>query len=486
MTKSKTLLKVVASTLELAILFASVPVQAQFASQARININAPLKVVIQLPSVGPRAGEPVNFSVQLQNGKNQPAVLAKDMRVEIQLLDSGGVVSRKVSCTVPANVADAKCTVPSPKAGLYKVRAIPENRELAEGSGFVLIRPAVAKKASAAPAVRFLAMAYSPQDSGAPVAGPPAAGGCAAETSRSVAKVILTINEGGETGGAFRASVESATIQAFFQADDGGSAPSDILVWLSSNHGELDREPLVIRKCSISGEAHLTSRYPVQASIRYTVVPSKYAVESPAALQASFVRPIIGVAVIPPDKIQTLSLTDREPVVARFFDIDGIPVPSDIERTVTFVSNNSFVGVEKQSVTLKPGDSIASTVLLPFWMGSGVISVTSDRLKPTNLQVQVVGAIVIAVCLTGGLFGGLVLFLASGGSIYSRLIVGVAAGIVLSWAYVFGLLPKVDSVVAHNYISVFVVSILGGYLGVKVFDLVLERFGWVRETQPAK
>ncbi len=485
MTKSKALATLL-STLELAFLFASVTVQAQFSRQARVNINAPLKVVIQLPSAGPRTGEPVNFSLQLQNGKNQPAAMSKDMRVEIQLLDSAGVVSRKASCTIPANVADAKCMVQSPKAGLYKVRAVPENRELAEGTGYVLIRPPVAKKAHAAPPVQFLAVAYIPQDSGDPKAEPPAAGGCAAERSRSMAKVILTINEGGEAGGAFRASVESATIQAFFQADDGGSAPSDILVWLSSNHGELDREPLVIRKCSISGEAHLISKYPVQASIRYTVVPAKYAVQAPATLQASFVRPIIGVVVVPPDKVQTFSLTDRWPVVAQFFDIDGIPVPSDIERTVTFVSNNSFVGVEKQSVTLKPGDSTAGTVLLPFRMGTGLISVTSDRLKPANLQVQVVGAIVITVCLTGGLFGGLVLFFVSGGSLYSRLIVGVAAGIVLSWAYVFGLLPKVDSVVAHNYISVFVVSILGGYLGIKVFDLVLQRFGWGRETQPAK
>jgi len=480
MTKPKVFAALV-RTLELALLFPSAPVQAQFARQARINIDTPLKVVIQLPSTGPRTGDPINFNIQLQNGKNQPAAMSKDLRVEIQLLDSSSVVSRKASCIIPAKAADAKCIVQSPKAGLYKVRAVPESRELAEGTGYVLIRPPLAKKAHAELPVQFLAVAYSPQDSG-----PPTAVGCAAERSRSMAKVILTINEGGETGGAFRASVESATIQAFFQADDGGSAPSDILVWLSSNHGELDREPLVIRKCSISGEAHLTSRYPVQASIRYTVVPAKYAMEAPAPLQASFVRPIIGVAVVPPDEVQTLSLTDRGPVVARFFDIDGIPVPSDIERTVTFVSNNSFVGVEKQSVTLKPGDSTANTVLLPFWMGSGFISVTSDRLRPTNLQVQVVGAIVIAVCLTGGLFGGLVLFFASGGSIYSRLIVGVAAGIVLSWAYVFGLLPKVDSVVAHNYISVFVVSILGGYLGIKVFDLVLERFGWARETQPAK
>jgi hypothetical protein len=70
------------------------------------------------------------------------------------------------------------------------------------------------------------------------------------------------------------------------------------------------------------------------------------------------------------------------------------------------------------------------------------------------------------------------LFLVSGGSIYSRLVVGVAAGIVLSWAYVFGLLPRVDGVIAHNFISVFVVSILGGYLGIKAFDIILKQFGW--------
>ena len=72
--------------------------------------------------------------------------------------------------------------------------------------------------------------------------------------SRSGAKVVLTINEGGESGGAFRADLESATIQAFFQAEDGGSAPSDILVWLSPDHGTLDHQPLLIPACSISGD----------------------------------------------------------------------------------------------------------------------------------------------------------------------------------------------------------------------------------------
>jgi hypothetical protein len=56
--------------------------------------------------------------------------------------------------------------------------------------------------------------------------------------------------------------------------------------------------------------------------------------------------------------------------------------------------------------------------------------------------------------------------------------VGSVSGIVLTWAYVFELLPRVDVTVAHNYISVFVVSVLGGYLGIKAIDLVLKQLGW--------
>jgi hypothetical protein len=118
---------------------------------------------------------------------------------------------------------------------------------------------------------------------------------------------------------------------------------------------------------------------------------------------------------------------------------------------------------------------------MPFWLGTGTIFVSAEHLKTASHQIAVIGWILIVVCLFGGSIGGLVSFLIAGGKAYSRLVVGIAAGIVLTWAYVFGLLPKVDATVAHNYISVFVVSILGGYLGVKTFDMVLKRFGWGAE-----
>jgi hypothetical protein len=466
---------------------AIIPLHAQFAKEAQTAVSAALKVSVKPPPQGARAGDPVEFGVQLQNGKSQPATMPKETQIEIQLLGSSGEVVQKGSCQIKAGAADGKCVVQAPKAGLYKIRARPDNRELLEGTGYVLIRAVNGRKKAAASAPtrqkiaseeRFILLAVAYQDPGgatAPASGSPANCGAA----RSPAKVILTINEGGEAGGAFRASLESATIQAFFQADDGGPAPSNILVWLSPDHGALDHQPLIIPKCSISGEAHLSSKYPVQASVLYTVVPASYAVEAPPALKASFVRPIVGIGIIPKGT-QTLSLIDRGPIVAQFFDIDGDTIPTDSARTVTFVSDNSSISTKQQSVTLKSGDLSAETEILPFWLGTGSIFVTTDRLKSPDPphRVEVVGLTVIMVCLLGGLAGGLVLFFVSGGSLYSRLVVGVVAGIVLAWAYVFGLLPKVDGVVAHNYISVFVVSILGGYLGIKTFDLILKRFGW--------
>jgi hypothetical protein len=465
------------------------PVLAQFAQQAQTALKAPTKVVLKVPQVGPREGDPIDFSVQLQNGRDQPVAMPKNSHVEIQLLDSSDAVAQKGTCNTQAGVSEATCSIKAPKAGLYKVKALPSDHDLLDGTGYILVRPSAAPKKQApvskdkkrasqsSPHSQFLPVAYEPPPQ-TPTQAPAASSAvCGATSSPRTAKVILTINEGGEMGGAFRAGLETATIQAFFQADDGGTAPSDIKVWLSPNHGEMDHEPLVIAKCSISGEAHLSSKYAVQTSVVYKVLPSSYAVDAPATLTASFVRPIIGIGVIPTG-LQTLSLIDIVPVVVQFFDINGDVMPTDVERTVTFVSNNSIISLKQQSITLKVGEVVAQTMISPSWLGKGSIFVTADRLQTASHDVQVIGQILFLVCLVGGITGGLVLFFTSGGSWYSRVFIGVAAGIVLTWAYVFGLLPKVDSSVAHNYISVFVVSILGGYLGTKAVDLVLKQLGW--------
>ena len=477
----------------LALLNAAMPVYGQYSKEAQAALSSASKVAVKAVQTSPQAGDPVDFDVQIQDARGQPATLPDDTDVDIQLLGSSGNVVLSGTCRVPAKTTDGKCTLKAPDAGVYKIRAQTQKHNLLDGTGYVMVRPkaAVQKKKGTAPqaavewydpapsrrrAIPILLAAYRPEPEPQQ---PPASGvaGCDPPKSHSKAKVVLTITEGGENGGAFRADLDSATIVGFFQAEDGGSAPSEILVWLSPDHGDLDQQPLVIHACSIMGETHLQSKYPVQSSISYTVVPGTYAVDAPPKLQASFVRPIIGIGV-QPDGTQTLSLIDRPRMLVQFFDADGSVVLNDQDRTVQFVSNNSVIGAKDESIKLKAGDDSASTLLLPFWVGQGAINVSTDRLKPTTHTVQVVGETLLIVCLLGGLMGGLVSFFATGGSVYRRLIVGIVSGIVLTWAYVFELLPRVDVTVAHNYISVFVVSVLGGYLGIKAIDMVLKQLGW--------
>jgi len=497
----------------MAIVAVTAPLSGQWTKEAQAVVNAPIKVTGNPLQQGQQEGKILDFEVQLKNGKSQPTKALVATPVNIELLNTAGAVVRSGSCQIAANSVAGTCTVQAPQSGIYKFRVRPKNHELLEETGYVLIRPkdsaqqqplvpkppslkaAPSKKApdSKSPSrklsgrgsrrwqgagsagIQFLSVAYHPEEQDNEPA-PPVARSCSPPKSRGRAKVVLLINDGNENG-AFRAGIESATIQALFVAEDGGSAPSDILVWLSPDHGTLDQQPLKIPKCSISGESHLSSKYAVKASIRYTVVPPNLPVEGPARLQASFVQSIIGIGIIPNGK-QTLSLIDRGLMVAHFFDINGATVPTDLERTVKFVSGNSIVSAKDQSIVLKPGAFSAETLLLPFWLGNSSIYVTADRLKTATHHVEIVGMTVIFICLIGGLVGALVSFLTAGGVFYSRVIVGVAAGIVLTWAYVFGVLPKVDAVLAHNFISVFVVSVLGGYLGIKAFEIVLKLFGW--------
>ncbi len=476
---------------------------AQFAQQAQAIILGAVKVAVKPPPSGSQTGAPISFALQIQNGRSEPASVAAETRIDLQLLGSSGAIAERQACVVPARAPETRCTVPAPAAGLYKVRAIPSDKQLSEGSSYVLVRPAgrkplaqPKKKSGLDPLAPFLRLAayrpepYFPEYQTSDSSGPPPptapAGTCGATQSPSHAKVILAINEGGEANGAFRAGVDTATIQAFFQADDGGSAPSDIRVWFSPDHGAVDHQPLVIPRCGISGEAQLSSQYPVKTTVSYTVLPRTYALSAPPALQATFVRAIIGIGTVP-DGSQTLSLIDRVPVVAQFYDAEGFTAPTDSDRTVTFVSNNSVISPKDQAITVKAGQYSAETTILPYWFGSGTIFVSADRLKTASHVVAVTGGMVILVCLIGGLVGGLVSFFGSGGKIVSRLIVGAAAGILLAWAYIFGILPNLDASVAHNFFSVLAVSMIGGYSGIKVFDWIVKRFGWgAEEPAPAK
>ena len=94
--------------------------------------------------------------------------------------------------------------------------------------------------------------------------------------------------------------------------------------------------------------------------------------------------------------------------------------------------------------------------------------------------VEVTGLTVILLCLGGGIIGGVCAFNALKGSLPWRIFLGVVGGAVLAWLYVYLALPKTESRIAHNLVSVLFVSILGGYLGLQALDFAARQVGLVR------
>lgn len=527
-------LRSAAAIAALGTLFACATAAQEWAQQARVALNAPSKVAIATTDQAPKADQPLKYVLTIKDAKGQPATLSADTPVQVTILDAGGDVAKKDNCNVQAHSSFALCSIQAPSSGLYQLKAEPLRNNLRDGMDFLLVRPAGTSEAKVAgspsgrtpatakppanakssgqtvpskpkvntskdkpPADRkgaslqrffpewlnrqqrgfhLIQASYEGQSGAAAAVSVPQA--CAAPIARGPARILLNIDDGSESG-AFRAQLDAATITAFFQAEDGGSAPRDIFVWLSPDHGRIDATPLVIPRCNIRASAHLLSSSPTLATVSYTVDPATYPVAGEPKLQAHFVRPIVGVG-IKPEGRQILSLIDQAPIVVEFFDAGGRTVASDSDRTIKFVSNNTLIGPKLGTIKLKSGDRSADNVVVPYRMGTAVLYVTADDLPQATHEFEVIGALVFVLCLLGGLLGGAVAHYADDKTaLVRRLIIGVMAAIVLCWAYVFGMLPQIDSNVAHNYISVFVVATLGGYLGVKAIEMVLRKLGWL-------
>jgi len=75
---------------------------AQWQKEAQLANAALQKISIkQIPQVQV-AGMPLDFGVQLQNGREQPALLASDTLLDIQLFDGSGHLVYSGTCTISA------------------------------------------------------------------------------------------------------------------------------------------------------------------------------------------------------------------------------------------------------------------------------------------------------------------------------------------------------------------------------------------------
>jgi hypothetical protein len=478
--------------------------QVQMQQQVRIVSQQAMKVDVRALAQGRKVGEKVLIQVSLLNADNQPVGASQDYRMEVELIGPSGKPTTQ-DVEIKSGQSSSQFEFDTREAGLTAIRVHPADSSLLGGSSSLLVAPVArisraAKKTKrranvpaatvAKPAAwsrpRAAAKNSLLGSNGLPggrlqVVGlnlslgqqnssPAAPATFPSDTPR------LMLEVGGGKTEFLADGKDAAKITAFFMDPNGAPAPSDILVWMRWSNGEFVQNPLKILKNSYSGEAQLTSGSPVQAEVSFVASSPHYEVGGPTTFTVRFAPPIYGVILLGAEK---MSLVDSQPVFVRFFDHQGNPISTDRKRRVMLYTDNAKIHLRPDILDVDAGSSGDRSLILPTSLGAAVIKASTDGYKPFELKMRVTGWFVIFLCIVGGILGGICAFGKLQGSKLWRVFTGVVAGAVLTWAYVYGALPLVDSAIVHNTVSVLFVSLIGGYLGTQVIDVVAKKFGFL-------
>jgi len=453
--------------------------QAQMQAQAQRAALRPMKLDIHTTSQG-KTGSPVTGEVVLLDANNQKAHRERATRVQVAITSPSGMVQTQ-ELTIPPGQSAASFGLTAAEPGVVSVRVTDSEHALLPGANSVLINrpvPKTGKKArlrsqsmllnSPSSRSRFLEVSAG-FESMFLIALQPQADDPASDVPR-----ILLSKEAGKDE-ILADGKDFARIKAFFMDPNGDPAPRDINIWLTWTNGELQPQPLVIRKGEISAEAELISNSPVTAKVTLVAVAPKYEVADGKELSVSFVPPIYGVGTPSPNPLR-ISLIDAAPLTAQFFDQNGRAIQTDRARKVTFISSNPALHLDPTTRDVQARESGASIFLVPTWSGRSSLDIWTPGYDHQTLTIEVSMWLVLIMCTGGGMVGGIAARDRLKGSVAWRCFVGVLGAIILVWVNVYAVLPRTHSIIAHNLISVFVVGIIGGYGGTGVLDWALKRF----------
>jgi hypothetical protein len=281
----------------------------------------------------------------------------------------------------------------------------------------------------------------------------------------------------GDPNGVYRANgKDAAVISALFESPDYSPAPVDIHIWLKLSNGVLSpQQPLRIKRGEFQGTAQLTSLWPAEAHVTYISSSPAYAVQGDTDVTLHFVP--VGAALVGPDK---LSVVDSAQVMVVFYDARQNPVAPGKNWQVSLRSTHSKLHLTPASFEVGAASPSGSSVLFPVSWGSDTIQAVVANYTIQPLTIVVTGWMILALCLAGGVAGGLAAYNKLKGSWFWRIFLGILGGGILCWLYVYLALPNVEVNLAHNTFSVFFVALIGGYLGIAVLDFAAKHFGFLQ------
>jgi hypothetical protein len=449
--------------------------QAPMAPQAQNALRSPLLVDVKPVAQQTAVGGQVRVQVSLLDGEGHPAKAMEDYSVRLRATQPSGKTSETL-LSIPSGTNSQEVLINSEEAGLIKLEVSQIDNKLLSGTNYALIVPraptsidrrkkkpqskkSTDRRLKPGPISRKrstrLVLAALQEDltsAQSPTEGPP--------------QLLLKVSGENDAQGVRADGKAFARVQIFWI---GQPAPSSaVQIWLTWTNGELEPNPILLKKGMTVGEARWRSTASVPtASVSVVATnPPHLPFVGPTEAKVRFAEPILGIDFAnPPDKI---TVVDIVPLTARFYDPAGFPIQTETKRHFRFASNNPILHLNPQEDDIAPGRSDFSTMMLPTSLGMSRIEVSTPGYKPVIHDVRVTGTLVVLLSVVGGILGGFLAYINSQGKLWIRIVTGIIVGLVASWAYVFVGLPNTDKSILHSQISVVFVSVLSAFSGVKV------------------
>ncbi len=441
----------------------------------------PTELAVTSKSASARTGSSVTLTVELRNVQSRAIAARADIGVVVEVRAPNKSVARR-SLTIGAGRTNAAYTLLLDAPGTWTVTA--SEAHLKSGSVTILATPqlrligsshSIADTASA-PAIGSrtpkpeLTRIERPGDPSRPILlAPPTAGRPQVLVMCMRTRCLANNRDAAEIKAIFMGGVERTT--------------KEIRLTLGSSGGVITPAQLVIPAGSTEGaesSARLTSNQVGTLELR-CINPSRTVdMQGDSTVRAYFGPPISAISVLPsPPEI---SLVDKSDVVVSLVDEQGTPVPTDTARRVSLMLSEGKGEFESVDLTIPAGSSQARTSFAPIKRGDVVLSASTPTLPVATARMTVLTPVMlIVVALVGGLVGGAIAYYTGKReeSKAWRFVIGLVAGFLLYWAFMFGVAPVLGAAVVLNPLSAFALATLGGWLGTQVFTILLKRLGLV-------
>jgi len=448
--------------------------------------DRPVKLSVKTTSSVIVAGARVELEVVLQNTNNQAVKASKYFPLEIEIRQPSGK-AENMSATIKTGGNAAKFQAQLNEPGLVKIYA--RHRELLEGSAFISVRPTFKLKQIPKPTPK-LAIKQEPTafslapltiglgvgvgfDQVAPVMQLVSLATTPAPTpfpagSQGSPKPLLTLCCSSQRR-ILADGKDEARIMLFLAEP----IATELRVHLTSSGGKLDPEVVVIPPAEPYGEARLTNDQPGPVTVKVQNSTPRVDLKTDEELKLSFAPPITKLDLqASPRKIYQ---GDRSDLIVLLKDEHDRPVMTDEARQISLTIESGRGEIGPKDFTIQPGNAGERASFTPVASGKVVVAAWASSLEVDREELEVDRATMLLIWSgIGGLLGGLLAFW-SRSLKWWRLPMGSVTGLVFYWSATFVLLPLLPRVAVVNSWGAFAISVIGGWLGTKVFTLFLRR-----------